>query len=227
MSFASSVIRSFAYGATRLLCNCAIPLIFVGSIANAETVKIVALGDSLTAGLGLPQDQGLVPQLQAWLTAQGQDVLVENAGVSGDTTAGGLARVEWALGSSPDAMIVTLGGNDMLRGIDPAEAKSNLDGILKAAQSRNLPVLLVGLKAPGNYGPDYKTDFDAMYPDLATQYDALLVDSFFAPIFTDTSQRLNPDLMQADGIHPNAKGVAAVVGMIGPQVVELVAKVGL
>jgi acyl-CoA thioesterase I len=227
MSFASSFIHSFAYGATHLFRNCAIPLIFMAGMANAETVKIVALGDSLTAGLGLPQDQGLVPQLQAWLVAQGQDVVLENAGVSGDTTAGGLARVEWALGSNPDALIVTLGGNDMLRGLDPAEARANLDGILQAAQARNLPVLLIGMKAPGNYGPDYKTAFDAMYPDLATQYGAGLVDSFFAPIFTDTSQRLNPDLMQADGIHPNAKGVAAVVEMIGPQVVELVGKVGL
>ena len=194
-------------------------------MANAEPVKIVALGDSLTAGLGLPQDQGLVPQLQAWLVANGQDVVVENAGVSGDTTAGGLARLAWAVGSNPDALIVTLGGNDMLRGLDPAEAKANLDAILAEAQARNLPVLLVGLKAPGNYGPDYKTAFDAMYPALAAKYGAGLVDSFFAPIFTDASQNLNPALMQADGIHPNKDGVAVVVAMLGPQVVELVAKV--
>jgi acyl-CoA thioesterase I len=175
--------------------------------------------------LGLPQDQGLVPQLQAWLVAQGQDVVLENAGVSGDTTAGGLARLDWALGPDADALIVTLGGNDMLRGLDPAEAKANLDAILAGAQARNLPVLLVGLKAPGNYGPDYKTAFDAMYPDLATKYGAGLIDSFFAPIFLPGSPQLNPALMQSDGIHPNAKGVAAVVEMIGPQVVELVAKV--
>jgi acyl-CoA thioesterase I len=197
----------------------------MASIANAETVKIVALGDSLTAGYGLPQDQGLVPQLQAWLLAQGQDVTLENAGVSGDTTAGGLSRVDWSLGPDADALIVTLGGNDMLRGIDPATVRANLDGILQAAQARNLPVLLIGMKAPGNYGPDYKADFDAIYPALAAQYGAGLVDSFFAPIFTDTSQRLNADLMQADGIHPNAKGVAAVVAMIGPDVEELVGKV--
>lgn len=159
--------------------------------------------------------------------AQGQDVVLENAGVSGDTTAGGLSRLDWALGSNPDAMIVTLGGNDMLRGIDPAEARANLEGILKAAQARNLPVLLIGMKAPGNYGPDYKTAFDAIYPDLAAQYGTGLVDSFFAPIFTDANQRLNAELMQADGIHPNADGVAAVVEMIGPEVVELVGRVGL
>jgi acyl-CoA thioesterase I len=188
-------------------------------------VKIVALGDSLTAGLGLPQDQGLVPQLQAWLVAQGQDVVLENAGVSGDTTAGGLSRLDWALGPDADALIVTLGGNDMLRGLDPAEAKSNLEGILKVAAARNLPVLLVGLKAPGNYGPDYKTAFDAMYPALAAEYGTGLVDSFFAPIFLPGSPELNPALMQADGIHPNKDGVAVVVAMLGPQVVELVAKV--
>jgi acyl-CoA thioesterase I len=227
MSFAYQFIRSIAYGAARSLRNCAIPLMFMASLANAEPVKIVALGDSLTAGLGLPQDQGLVPQLQAWLIAQGQDVMLENAGVSGDTTAGGLSRLDWALGSNPDALIVTLGGNDMLRGLDPAEAKANLDAILAEAQARNLPVLLVGLKAPGNYGPDYKTAFDAMYPDLATKYGAGLIDSFFAPIFLPGSPELNPDLMQADGIHPNAKGVAAVVEMIGPKVKDLVAKVGL
>ena len=192
----------------------------------AQPITIVALGDSLTAGLGLPQDQGLVPQLQAWLVAQGQDVVLQNAGVSGDTTAGGLSRLDWALGPDADALIVTLGGNDMLRGLDPAEAKANLDAILAGAQARNLPVLLVGLKAPSNYGPEYKAAFDAMYPDLAAKYGTGLVDSFFAPIFTDASQNLNPALMQADGIHPNAKGVAAVVEMIGPQVVELVAKVG-
>jgi acyl-CoA thioesterase I len=197
----------------------------MASMANAETVKIVALGDSLTAGLGLPQDQGLVPQLQAWLVAHGQDVILENAGVSGDTTAGGLARLDWALGSNPDAMIVTLGGNDMLRGIDPAEARANLEGILQVAAARNLPVLLIGMKAPGNYGPDYKTAFDAIYPALAAQYGTGLVDSFFAPIFTDASQNLNTDLMQPDGIHPNVKGVALVVDMIGPKVKELVAKV--
>jgi acyl-CoA thioesterase I len=226
MSFAYQFIHSFAYGAVRMLCNCTISFIFIAGAANAETVKIVALGDSLTAGLGLAQDQGLVPQLQNWLAAQGQDVVVENAGVSGDTTAGGLARVDWALGSDPDALIVTLGGNDMLRGIDPAEARANLEGIMKAAQARNLPVLLVGMQAPGNYGPDYKADFDAIYPDLAAQYGAGLVESFFAPIFTDASQSLNADLMQPDGIHPNAKGVAAVVEMIGPEVAELVGKVG-
>ena len=185
-------------------------------------MTVVALGDSLTAGYGLPAEDGLVPQLQAYLTAQGQDVIVQNAGVSGDTTAGGLSRVDWALGPDADAVIVTLGGNDMLRGIDPAAVRDNLDGILKAAQARGLPVLLVGMKAPGNYGPDYKADFDAIYPGLSATYGTGLVDSFFAPIIAVGGQQLNPDLMQADGTHPNAKGVAAVVAMLGPAVVELV-----
>ena len=218
MSFAYRIVAPFAYGATRAVRNCTIALLCLASAAMAQPITIVALGDSLTAGLGLPQDQGLVPQLQAWLVAQGQDVVLQNAGVSGDTTAGGLSRLDWALGPDADALIVTLGGNDMLRGLDPAEAKANLDAILAGAQARNLPVLLVGLKAPSNYGPEYKAAFDAMYPALAAKYGAGLVDCFFAPIFTDASQNLNPALMQADGIHPNAKGVARIVEGITPLV---------
>jgi acyl-CoA thioesterase I len=165
-----------------------------------------------------------VPQLQASLTAQGLDVVIQNAGVSGDTTAGGLSRIDWSLGPDADALIVTLGGNDMLRGIDPVTVRDNLDAILLVARTRDLPVLLVGLKAPGNYGADYKAAFDAVYPDLAAKYGTGLVDSFFAPIVTDENQRLNPDLMQADGIHPNAKGVAAVVTMLVPEITALLGK---
>jgi len=128
MSFVPLFARSFAYGATRALRNCTIALIFLSGMAAAEPVTIVALGDSLTAGYGLPPDQGLVPRLQASLTAQGLDIIIQNAGVSGDTTAGGLSRVDWSLGPDADGLIVALGGNDMLRGIDPAEARANLDG---------------------------------------------------------------------------------------------------
>jgi acyl-CoA thioesterase-1 len=126
--------------------------------------------------------QGFVPQLQAWLRGAGHDVVVENHGVSGDTTAGGLARIGWALGDHVDALIVALGGNDLLRGLPPEASRANLDGILAEAEARGLPVLLIGLQAPGNYGPEYKAAFDAMYPDLAAEYDALHVDSFLAPL---------------------------------------------
>jgi acyl-CoA thioesterase-1 len=134
---------------------------------SAEEITVVALGDSLTQGFGLVEEEGFVPQLQAGLQARGNDVVVENHGVSGDTTAGGLARIGWALGDHVDALIVALGGNDLLRGLPPEVSRANLDGILAEAEARGLPVLLIGLQAPGNYGPDYKAAFDAMYPDLA------------------------------------------------------------
>ncbi|MDZ4095441.1 MAG: arylesterase [Paracoccaceae bacterium] len=189
-------------------------------MASAQTTTIAALGDSLTAGYGLPQEDGFVPQLQRWLIAQGADVTVRNAGVSGDTTAGGLARLDWTLTPDVDALIVTLGGNDLLRGIDPDSSRANLNAILQGAQSRNLPVLLIGMKAPGNYGPDYKTRFDAIYPALASRYHALLVDSFFAALSREDPATL-AQFMQPDGIHPNAAGVARIVETLGPQVLAL------
>jgi acyl-CoA thioesterase I len=194
--------------------------------ANAEPVTVVALGDSLTAGYGLPPEDGFVPQLQAWLTEHGSDVTVLNAGVSGDTTAGGLARTDWTLTPDVDAMIVILGGNDMLRGLDPAEARANLSGVLEKAKAKGLPVLLVPMNAPGNYGAEYKTAFDGMYPALAAQYGALITDDFMAPLIAarDGGTPLG-DLMQADGIHPSAKGVVLVVAALGPRVMDLIAAV--
>ena len=185
---------------------------------------MLALGDSLTEGYGLPPEQGFVPQMQAWLAGKGADVALINAGVSGDTTAGGLSRVEWSLTPEVDALIVNLGGNDMLRGIDPAEARANLTGILEVAKARDLPVLLVAQTAPGNYGADYKTAFDAIYPDLAAGYGALLSDPYFLPLMDAGSGVLASDMMQADGIHPNADGVAKVVAALGPKVQALVAE---
>lgn len=192
---------------------------------------MVALGDSLTAGYGLAdQADGLVPQLEGWLRARGADVVVQNAGVSGDTTAGGLSRVAWALGPDADALIVTLGGNDMLRGVDPAASKASLDGILKEAQARGLPVLLVGMKAGANYGPDYKTAFDGMYGELAATYGTLLAEDFFAGLMAAGADPSDPAslaaFMQADGIHPNPEGVRLIVEGLGPKVEELLAQVG-
>jgi acyl-CoA thioesterase I len=203
----------------------------LSSSVFAEPVTIVALGDSLTAGYGLAdQNDGLAPQLEAWLKAKGADVVVQNAGVSGDTTAGGLSRVGWALGPDADAMIVTLGGNDLLRGLDPASSKASLDGILKEAQTRGLPVLLVAMKAPGNFGPEYKAAFDGMYADLATQYGALLVDDFFTGLRSAGADPSDPAslaaYMQPDGTHPNPEGVKLIVEGLGPKVLELLARVG-
>jgi acyl-CoA thioesterase-1 len=186
-----------------------------------EPVKVLALGDSLTQGYGLPEQDGLVPQMQKWLEDQGVEARLINAGVSGDTTAGGAARVEWSLTPEVDAMIVALGGNDLLRGIDPAVSRGNLEAILQVAQAKGVEVLLVGLKAPGNYGADYKTSFDAIYPDLSEAYGAILAPDFFAGLGGGDPAALQ-EWFQADGIHPNAKGVARIVDGLGPQVRALV-----
>lgn len=188
----------------------------------AEPARIVAFGDSLTSGYGLPPEEGFVPQLQRWLGDHGAEAEVQNAGVSGDTTAGGLARIDWTLSAPADAMIVTLGGNDLLRGLPPEEARANLDAILARVEAKGLPVLLVPMLAPGNYGPDYKASFDAIYADLAADHGAILADPFLAPILAlpDRQQAL-ADYIQPDGLHPTAKGVALVVEALGPKVLEL------
>lgn len=192
--------------------------------AMAEPLRILALGDSLTAGYGLMEGEGLVPQLNAWLAAEGAEVLVMNGGVSGDTSAGGLSRLGWALDDSVQAMMVILGGNDLLRGLPPEATRANIEAILQEAQARGLPVLLVGMKAPGNFGPQYKETFDALYPDLAAQYGAAIIDSYFGllvPGATDPAA-LAP-YMQPDGIHPNAEGVRIITGNLGPHLIALAA----
>lgn len=188
-----------------------------------DQITIAALGDSLTQGYGLPEEEGFVPQLEAWLHDNGYpNVDVINAGVSGDTTAGGLARVNWTLSDDVDAVIVALGGNDVLRGMDPAASRANMDGILSAIAARDLPVLVAGMRAPGNYGPEYKQDFDAIFPDLAAQYDAILYPFFLQALGSAEDLASARDVMQGDGIHPNAKGVQMIVGDIGPEVALLV-----
>jgi acyl-CoA thioesterase-1 len=200
-----------------------IVLILWPGLVWAQGVTIAALGDSLTQGYGLPAGQGFVPQLERWLQDQGQDVTVINAGVSGDTTAGGLSRVDWTLTPDVDGLIVTLGGNDLLRGISPEVSRANLDGILKAADTAGVAVLLVGMQAPGNYGPEYKAAFDQMYPELAAAYGTLYAESFFEGLGgAGTDPASLGEFMQADGIHPNATGVARIVEGLGPAVLDLV-----
>lgn len=197
------------------------------SAAQADSARILALGDSLTAGYGLMDQDGLVPQLNAWFKADGTDITVVNAGVSGDTSAGGLSRLDWALDDGITAMMVILGGNDLLRGIAPQATRANLDAILQKAQARGLKVLLVGMKAPGNFGPAYKEEFDRLYPELAETYGARHIDSFFGLLDPDaTDPAALSAFMQPDGIHPNAEGVKKIVAALAPQIKDMLAPGG-
>lgn len=192
-------------------------------MAAAQTV-IAALGDSLTHGYGLAEEEGFVPQLEAWLRERGHDARVINAGVSGDTTRGGRSRLDWTLTPEVDAVIVELGGNDLLRGLDPAETRANLDRILSELDRRGLPALLAGLPAPGNYGRDWQREFEAIFPELAEKHDAILHPNFMAAIGGPEDRDESAKLMQSDGIHPNADGVARIVEDIGPLVERLIAR---
>lgn len=184
--------------------------------AAPEPIKVVALGTSLTAGYGLEQTQGFVPQLQKALEDQGLNAIVENAGVSGDTSAGGLARLDWSLNEDVDAVIVELGSNDALRGFEPQQTRENLTAILEALTARGLPVLLTGMLAPPNLGEEYGEEFASIYPDLAAQYGVLFYPFFLEGVAAEAS------LNQADGIHPNAEGVQVIVEAITPYAVQLV-----
>ena len=185
-------------------------------------LSIVAFGDSLTQGYGLMDDEGFVPQLRDWLEAQGQAVRVVNAGVSGDTTAGGLSRIEWTLTPDIHGMILALGGNDLLRGLDPSLTRANIEGILRVAMAADVPVLLVGMEAPGNYGADFKTAVEAIWPELAQDYGALYFDNFFKGL-GESDLSAARAYFQSDGIHPNAEGVGLIVDAMGPAVLDLIA----
>ncbi|NVK60618.1 MAG: arylesterase [Rhodobacteraceae bacterium] len=222
--------RSLGYGVAMRL-NKAMPALVLlcgvlAAPARAETVQLLALGDSLTQGYGLIEQDGFVPQLRAWLEERGHDVRIVNGGVSGDTTAGGLSRVDWSLTPEIQGMIVTLGGNDLLRALGPEVSRANLEGILQAAEAKGVEVLLVGMQAPGNYGPEFKQSFDAIYPELAERFDTVYAPSFFAGILPEGGTPQDATgFMQADGIHPNAEGVTRIVEALGPSVEELIARV--
>ncbi|WP_417769346.1 arylesterase [Stappia sp.] len=187
-------------------------------VVAAEPLRIVALGDSLSAGYQLPAEAAFPVQLEAALRARGHEVEVVNAGVSGDTTSGGLARLDWSVGEDADAVIVELGANDALRGLPVASARSNLEAIVSRLRARGLPVLVAGMRAPRNLGPDYVEAFDAMFGEIADAHDALLYPYFLEGI------PMSAETVLPDGIHPTAKGVALIVEGILPRVEELIAR---
>lgn len=181
-------------------------------------MRILALGDSLTAGYGLPADQGFVAQLRVALAKLGLRAVIQQGGVSGDTTAGGLARLDWALAAKPQLAIVALGGNDGLRGLDPRQTRANLDAILRKLKAAKVPVLLAGMYAPPNLGKEYGAEFNGIYPALAKAHGAMLY-----PFFLD-GVAAQPSLNQRDGIHPNAAGVKIIAARIAPHVKRLIVK---
>lgn len=187
--------------------------------AYASTVTVLALGDSLTAGYGLQPNDAFPVKLEKALRDAGEDVTIINAGVSGDTAGDGLARLDWALSDDVDAVIVELGANDALRGLPPTQAEAALDGILTKLGERNLPVLLAGMRAPPNLGPDYQKAFDGMYQRLAAKHGALFYPFFLDGVAADMS------LNQADGMHPNPAGVDMIVSRIRPIVEQLIREV--
>jgi acyl-CoA thioesterase I len=195
-------------------------MMFATSSAQAATARLLMLGDSITAGYGLPAEEALPVRLQAALRAKGVDVEVINAGVSGDTTIGGLERLDWLLADKPTHALVALGGNDALRGLDPAQMRTNLDAIVARLKQAGIPVLLAGMYAPRNLGRAYAESFDAVYRDVAAANKVALYPFLLDGVATD------PALNQADGIHPNARGVAVIVEKILPTVTEFLEGAG-
>ncbi len=189
--------------------------------ADEAEILVVAFGDSLYAGYGVDQKEGFAPELQTALQAAGKDVRVHNAGVSGDTTAAGLRRMDFVLDSlarKPDLVILGLGGNDMLRGLKPSETRANLEAMVRKLQERDIPVMLTGMLASPNLGADFSKEFNVIYPALAKEYDLALY-----PFFMDGVVG-RPDLFLPDGIHPTADGIDIIVGKITPQVVDALDK---
>ena len=190
-----------------------------GGRAADRPLKIVAFGDSLTAGLGLPANEAFPAKLEAALNAKGYAVSIVNAGVSGDTASAGLARFDWSVPGDTDAVILELGANDALRGVDPRQTKTALDAILDKLDARHIPVLLAGMQAPRNMGADYVRAFDAIYPALASTHRVVFYPFFLDGVATD------PKLNQGDGMHPAAAGVDVIVTRILPRVEDLIGRV--
>lgn len=217
------------YGLVRCIVNAAAGLLVLVlaatpmaplTAAAVEPLRLLVLGDSLAAGYGLPRQDGFTAQLERSLRAEGLHVIVINAGVSGDTSQGGLARLDWVLQTAgpdgPDAVIVELGANDGLRGIDPDVTYENLDRIVSRLRERGVPILIAGMRAPPNLGREYVDAFNAIFPRLAAHHDVPLYPFFLQGVAAV------PDLNQADGIHPNREGVAEIVSSITPSVKALI-----
>ena len=185
-------------------------------MAQNPSLRLVVLGDSLTAGYGLPAGTSFPDKLQKALTAKGLDVLVENAGVSGDTSSGGLSRLDWAVADGTQMVILELGANDALRGVAPEETLKALDEIITRLKAKGVKVLLAGMVAPPNMGEAYGKAFNAIYPDLAQKHDVALY-----PFFLEGVAAM-PELNLADGIHPNEKGVDVIVERMLPAVEALI-----
>lgn len=213
-TFTGQMVRAIALVNLWLLA-----LLMPAAADEARPIRIVAFGDSLTAGYQLKPDEAFPLQLAAALKAKGYAVDVANAGVSGDTTAAGLARFDWAVPEDTDVVILALGANDALRGIDPDVARDNLDQILTKLRERNIDVLIAGMPPPKNWGKDYEDRFGAMYSDLAETHGALLY-----PFFLD-GVALDPKLNLADGMHPTGQGIGIIVEKILPDVEELIRRV--
>jgi len=206
----------------QIVAICSVAIVAATAVHRARAaapIHIVALGDSLTAGYGLADKDGFVPRLQAALAKNGGAAEIANAGVSGDTASDGLARLDWSVPQGTDAVIVELGANDMLRGIEPEVTRAALDGILRRLTQRHIPVLLCGMRAAPNLGVDYGQAFDRIYPDLAAKYGVLLYPFFLDGVAADLS------LTQQDGMHPNPAGVDVIIQHILPKVLELIAQI--
>ena len=191
-----------------------------GPSAASEPIHILMLGDSLTAGYGLIKSKSLPVRLQAALEQTAQGLRVINGGVSGDTTAGGRARLAWSLAERPNAMIIALGANDGLRGLAPEQTYANLDAMIRVAKDAGVPVLLAGMRAPPNLGPEYGSAFDAVFPRLAAEHGVV----FYPFLLEGVVAR--PEFNQDDGLHPNARGVDIIVGNMIPLVRNLIARIG-
>jgi acyl-CoA thioesterase-1 len=198
-----------------ILATAALAVAFAGAQAAGRVPVILDFGDSLTAGYGLPAGQAFPARLEAWLRQQGIEARVVNAGVSGDTTAGGLARLDWALADKPDLVILALGANDALRGIEPATVRENLDKMIGKIEASGAKVLLLGMLAPPNWGEEYRHAFDQIFPELARIHHLPLYPFFLEGV------AMKPELNQPDGLHPNERGVAVLVDRIAPVVARL------
>ncbi|MFP4005077.1 MAG: arylesterase, partial [Alphaproteobacteria bacterium] len=202
---AASVVITIVYGLAVVT-----TVASAAPVQDAKPAKILALGTSLTAGFQLPQDKSFTAQLEAALREKGYEVTVVNAGVSGDTSAGGLARLNWLLGEGYTHAIVELGGNDVLRGLEPEDTRANLDAILSTLKEHDIEVLLAGMRAPPNLGPEYEKEFNGLYAELAEKHGVMLY-----PFFLD-GVAAEPGLNLEDGIHPNEQGIARIVERMLP-----------